>query len=268
MADANASESEPSLSSPGLRLRQAREAAGLSREQVAKNTNISVSHLAAIEADRFAVLPGRTYAIGFSRSYARSVGLDENEIASEVRAALNLAAPAPAFSQSSGFRTPARVPNGLSIIVVALLALTIVTAAVLLRPRDHPTAIRLPLPAASDATPQGSPSPWTAASGTGPDQHAVVLTAEAETVWIRIKDASGKQIVQKELAPKESFTVPAGAQGPLLSTAHPEALTISVGGRPLAHLADRQKILRDVPVSPDALLARAATVGEAGPAGR
>ena len=72
----------------GARLRAAREAEQIELSHVAAETRIPLRHLEAIEAGAFSALPSRTYAIGFSRTFARSVGLDETAIADEVRSEL------------------------------------------------------------------------------------------------------------------------------------------------------------------------------------
>ena len=61
----------------GERLRETRQAKGLEIDQVAAETRIPLRHLESIEAGDFAALPSRTYAIGFTRTYARLLGLDE-----------------------------------------------------------------------------------------------------------------------------------------------------------------------------------------------
>ena len=70
----------------GERLRRAREAAGKSLAEIAAETRIPQRHLTLIEDGAFDALPARTYAVGFSRSYASAVGLDPRAIADEVRA--------------------------------------------------------------------------------------------------------------------------------------------------------------------------------------
>ena len=77
------------LETIGSRLRRAREAAGIGVPALAAQTRISQRQIEAIEAGDFAALPGRTYAIGFSRSLARAVGLDEAEVAAATRAELS-----------------------------------------------------------------------------------------------------------------------------------------------------------------------------------
>ena len=45
-------------------------------------TNIRIRHLAALEREDYDVLPGRTYARAFSRTYATALGLDANKLVS------------------------------------------------------------------------------------------------------------------------------------------------------------------------------------------
>ena len=61
----------------GQILREAREQAKLDLSQVSAQTRIPERHLLAIENGDFGALPARTYAVGFSRTYAKTLGLDE-----------------------------------------------------------------------------------------------------------------------------------------------------------------------------------------------
>lgn len=66
--------------SPGAMLRQARERANLSKEDVAGKLKLSVRQIAAIETGDWSVLPERTFTRGFMRSYARLVSLDPDSL--------------------------------------------------------------------------------------------------------------------------------------------------------------------------------------------
>src|SRR4051812_10970348 len=77
---------EPTTSSAGERLRVAREAKGLSLEELASQTRIPLRHLQSLEQGDWSRLPAPTYTIGFAKSYASAVGLDRNEIADDLRA--------------------------------------------------------------------------------------------------------------------------------------------------------------------------------------
>ena len=58
------------------------------------------------------------------------------------------------------------------------------------------------------------------------------------------------------MAQGETYTVPADVQGPMVWTGRPDALAITVGGRPVPKLAEQQRVMKDVPVTAAALLAR------------
>jgi len=62
--------------SPGAELRAAREAAGLSLDDVAQQLKLAPRQVQALEEDDYAKLPGRTFVRGFVRNYARYLHLD------------------------------------------------------------------------------------------------------------------------------------------------------------------------------------------------
>ena len=64
----------------GARLKKAREGANFSLQDISDRTKISLRFLAAIENDDFSALPGRVYIFGFTRAFARAVGLDEESL--------------------------------------------------------------------------------------------------------------------------------------------------------------------------------------------
>ena len=84
--------------SPGEALQRAREAKGLSIDDLARTTKISRSVLLALEADDSAHLPAPVYTKGFLKAYAREVGLDPDRTAAEYLAEFgpNVAAAIPA----------------------------------------------------------------------------------------------------------------------------------------------------------------------------
>ncbi len=65
---------------PGIRLRQARDAAGLSEEDVAKSLYLTVTHVQALETDDYHNSPGFTFERGYLRAYARLLSLPEDSI--------------------------------------------------------------------------------------------------------------------------------------------------------------------------------------------
>jgi len=71
-------DSESPLETVGHDLRAARLRRGDEIAQVSRALKIRKDHLEALENDRIEDLPGKTYAIGFVRSYARHLGLDSD----------------------------------------------------------------------------------------------------------------------------------------------------------------------------------------------
>ncbi len=63
----------------GEKLRQAREERGFTLSEVSEQTRISSSYLESIENDDYRILPGGIFNKGFVKSYAKFVGLNEQE---------------------------------------------------------------------------------------------------------------------------------------------------------------------------------------------
>jgi transcriptional regulator with XRE-family HTH domain len=63
----------------GEKLRQAREERGTSISEVAEQTRISALYIESIERDDYRTLPGGIFNKGFVKSFARYVGVDEQE---------------------------------------------------------------------------------------------------------------------------------------------------------------------------------------------
>jgi cytoskeleton protein RodZ len=68
------------MSGIGLHFRQAREAMGLSLQEVQQRTKIHAEYLRALEEDRFDQLPSPIYVRAFIRTYANSLGLDAQKL--------------------------------------------------------------------------------------------------------------------------------------------------------------------------------------------
>src|SRR5580765_8044017 len=70
---------ETSMESIGEFFKQVRETKGLTIDEVASKTRIRTDFVKALEDGNFAKLPDQVFARGFVRSYARSLGLDEED---------------------------------------------------------------------------------------------------------------------------------------------------------------------------------------------
>lgn len=255
----------------GAMLAQARTKAKLDLAEVSARTRIPQRHLAAIEAGEYARLPSRTYAVGFSRTYARLLGLDERAVTEQVRLDLEAGDPqGPLRPDRFEPGDPARVPSRRLAWLSALAVVVLVAGAftfyrTYFSPGLGPPPLTAPTPTATQrATTSGSGSANSVAGvpGVAP-RGPVVFTSLADGTWVKFYDASGKRLFEGQLAKGQTFTVPADAQGPKAWTGRPNALAITVGGRTVPMLGTSEVVMKDVPVDAAALLARPASAAPA-----
>lgn len=255
---------ELSLHSAGELLRQAREQKNLSIEEVAKTTRIPQRHLSSIEVGDFDALPGRTYAIGFGKSYARAVGLSDATIGTQLREEMDNQGHAAYQPETSGYspanpssippRTLALVAAGLGVVI---LVGYVVWRTVILQPSDF-DGISGSTDFVEDSTPEISEDGNVqTVSGTQPSATGTVVLTATETVWLKIYDKNGDRMFEKEMAAGETYTVPADAAGPQILTGRPDALTVTIDGNVVPALGTAERTIKDVGISAAALVARA-----------
>jgi cytoskeletal protein RodZ len=252
---------ETPVAGPGAALRAAREAMRLDLSHIAAETRIPLRHLQSIEEGQFAALPSRTYALGFARTYAKAVRLDPEAVADAIRGELadgplRRTVPAPGMEPGD----PARLPSsglawaaGAAVLIFAIGAFAFfrsyfsagVEPGSLLPPEPVETATAA---AAAAELPSGP----------------VVLTATEDGVWVRLYEEGGERLTERTLTQGETIEVPPAARDPRINTGRPDALAITIGGRPVARLAEIPQTVSGMPVSAAALTARgAAPVPEA-----
>jgi len=268
MADGELVEEEGMPPSAGERLREAREAAGMSLEDIATTTRIPTRHLESLEASDFSRLPAPTYTIGFAKNYAAAVGLDRAEIGEQLRS--EMGGSRPTFTPAEVFE-PADPARAMPKWLIAGAIVAILLAVLLInwlnnRSLEGPDEVAAVNEAASvPQQPVAPPAP----QGQGP----VVVTA-TDRVWVEIKDGS-VILRQGELAANEAFQVPANAVAPTLTTAKAEALRITVGtsvaptiGEPAKKVTVSLKpddLMRPQPAAPQAVPPEAAQTAPATP---
>ena len=228
--EAPAPAEEPTV---GERLRAAREAKGLSLEDIAAQTRIPRRHLESIETADWEALPAPTYTTGFAKSYATAVGLDRTDIGDQLRAEMGgqrfTANTLESFEPADPRRT---MPKSLVIgTIVGLIVLIALMSWLNNRSLQQPdetanvaaaqTPTSAPVPAAQ---PRSQPAAAPAA-GT-----PVVLTATAP-VWLQVSEKAGATLFSGTLQPGQTYVVPAAATAPVLKTGKPEALRINVGSQ-------------------------------------
>jgi cytoskeletal protein RodZ len=221
-------ETEPAdVVTAGQRLREAREAKGLSIEEIAAQTRIPTRHLKSLEVGDWEKLPAATYSIGFAKNYAFAVGLDRTEIGDQLRTEMGGSRPVFASPEVYEAADPARtMPKGL---VFGALALLVVVVLALMwmnnRSLEADPAAEVANVEAPAEAPLSTPQPVPQVAAAGP----VVLTA-TDAVWLEVKD--GSVVLKQGLLDRgQSYEIPATAAAPVLTTGKPEALSITVGNQ-------------------------------------
>lgn len=245
-------EEEGTLITVGQQLREAREAKGLSVEDVAASTRIPTRHLMSLEDSAWDKLPAPTYAIGFAKNYAGAIGLDRNAIGDQLRTEMGGSRPVQVQPiEYLEIADPKRsFPKGLVFGALALLALVVI-GLVWMNERQ----LQADVPANETVTnaPVSEPPPPAPIA-----QQPVTLTA-IDAVWLEVKD--GQAILkQGEMKAGEAYQIPANAVAPVLMTGKPEALRITVGDKIAAPVGEAGKRVKDVSLKGADLLAAPAAV--------
>lgn len=241
----------------GGRLRSAREAKGLTLDEVASQTRIPIRHLQHIEREEWDALPAVTYCVGFVRAYGNAVGLDGADLGRELRDRLGgvrTRAPAPEYYQPAD---PARVPPRSLALIAAIIAVVLIGGYLIWRSQldaeDTAPAVTTPVRTQidrPDAPPAAAPPSPGALAG-----QPVVLAATGET-WIKIDDQAGGTIFQGTLAPGQRFQIPGGAQRPVVRTGRPQLVRIYVGGRDVGPIDPVERTVSNVSLRAEDLAAR------------
>ncbi|MBH1999307.1 MAG: DUF4115 domain-containing protein [Sphingomonadaceae bacterium] len=250
---ANASAIQPTT--PGAKLRAAREAKGLSLPEIATRTRIAQRQLEAIERDDYAALPGIPYAVGFARAYARAIDMDDVAIAAEVRNAVHHSDMGANRYEAFEPVDPTRVPSRALAWTAAAIVVVLIAGFTIWRTQMFTPPTGQEIAAQEEAKPAVVRPVGTVP--VAPAAQPVVFTA-VDDVWLRIYDEAGERLKDGLMKKGEVFTLPTDAKGPMILTGRPQALTVTVGGKPVAPLGAPDRTIADVPVSAQALLARAA----------
>lgn len=246
----------------GARLAAAREAQGLSLAEIAERTRVPMRHLHAIEIGDYAGLPAATYSAGFVKGYARLVGLDGQALSQAFREEIGGIEPTRHEPNSYEPADPSRTPSwGLALFALGIAIVLGIgylywrgsiagtdPVALAARSRDQPAA---PAPA-----PPGGPAPAATPASPVAAGGPVTIVAD-ELVWLKVYEMGGATLFTGVLQPQQRYDVPAGAIDPRLRTGRPEAIHVMVGGATIPQLGPADRLIKDVSLKGDALIARA-----------
>lgn len=207
----------------GAALRQAREAAGLSIEQVASQLKMTVRAVANLEADDFSSLGAPVFVRGQLRSYARLLGVDVESFLEH--SGIAPVAPSTLVSHSYTPRYQRVAENlGRRAIYVAITVALVGSVWLGTRPSlDDSDVASLDTPvnpaatqsrAAESAAPRRTPmvasiAPLPAAQQAAP---ALSITFKGDS-WVEVFDAQGRQIEQGTLSAGQQRSYDVGEVG-------------------------------------------------------
>ncbi len=192
----------------GETLRTAREEAGRTVDEAARDTRVRADYLRALEDEEFGAFGGDVYAKGFLSTYARYLGLDTAPLLEQYRRYVQKDDYDPARIAANPVASAPR-DRPPAWIAWAAIAIVVVVAGValtqLLGSRNPEPAVQpAPQPVASSPTPTPSP---TAAASPSPsptfDGVNLVLLFEDDS-WLRVT-IDGKDVLETTIRQGESL---------------------------------------------------------------
>jgi cytoskeleton protein RodZ len=247
----------------GALLAEARAATGRELADLARETRVPLRHLMAIEADDHEALPALPYALGFVKSFARSVGLNPESVGAQFRAETRLTPHVPTATSMEPL-DEARLPSrglawaGVGVLVLVIGGLGLYGSGVL---DPVPTAPKATAPAAAPAVaapvPPAVATPGAVAAPTAiPTAGEVVLTARTD-VWVKIYSReTGRKAFQGLMVAGSIYKVPAD-DGPLvLRAGRAGEIEVTVAGVKLPPLGGSVDTVDGVVLTAPALAAR------------
>jgi cytoskeleton protein RodZ len=221
---------------PATRLREAREAKGLSHRQLAEATKLSVRVIELLERDRVAELPDGIYRRSIIRAVAREVGLKPDQILNDFIAAHpeDLAAPSGAMivetKPTSSFQRALAVVSAVLPMAAGVLYFAL--------PADRAQVAVLP-PSSIEQRPQEPIRPTAAVMPIGgfapvslPDSRpvpVVVTLTISSRCQLRVI-ADGNEIVSRVMEPGETLPIELGGELLLLGD-NASAVQFSINGQ-------------------------------------
>lgn len=267
------------MGSFGERLRREREMRGITLDEIAESTKIARRHLESLEKEDFDSLPGGIFNRGFVRSYARYLGIDEDQAVSDYSSAA--AEPQPETQDKFPLDVPEPDPKlnprrSTLPLLLALLALVAVLAIFWARTRSRsgenqesasasmpsPNRSASPSPSLAPAASPDTNSEGSAASTREPASNSSNATAVAQppvtsvasqtperlfSVMIMAKEdslvivtADGKTVLSRVLNAGEQQTFRAGRRI-VFTTGNAGGVDVSFNGKPVGTLGNESE---------------------------
>ena len=288
-------DSDMPLETVGQDLRAARLRRGDDLATVSGVLKIRKDHLEALEEDRLDALPGRTYAVGFVRSYADYLGLDASHCVERFKAEIAGRSDSDHMPQVNVIDEDdqRRLPQGWKIIASVTVLLMIFaayylissTSAMLSQPATPlPPAQLAPKPAASVArhaavapqtapstagttvvgTPPGVPTAASPATATplpagqtyGDQAHSArVVLRMHQATRILVQGPDGVAYINRTLNPGDTYNVP-NVVGVTLTTTNASAIEVDLDGQAMGFAGQGTGVAEGISLDPQSIVDR------------
>ncbi len=237
---------------------------GITLDEISESTKISRRHLESLEREDFDSLPGGIFNKGFVRSYARFLGLDEDQAVADYSAANNEQPSPPdqfpleVHQKPNRELNPRRSPLPMILAIVALVG---VLAVLWARNRGHrsesagtrpapPTSTAAaaaapvtarPVAVETHSAPAPTPTPARAVAKPTPDPNSFVILVRAkEDSWVSLQ-ADGKITWEGFLKANKQRFVRAGKRV-VLTTNNAGGLVVRHNGKIVGALGSESEV--------------------------
>ncbi|MBI1233972.1 MAG: DUF4115 domain-containing protein [Alphaproteobacteria bacterium] len=259
--------------SAGEKLRDARARLGLTLDSAAARTRIRRDYLEALETMDPRGLPSRAYCVGYLRTYAQFLSLDETAIVDQFKREVDTQT-GRAIPTAPKEKREIKLPRGAFGAVLILAGVASIawwyanTSSGEGAFADVPPPPDAELSLLEDDTLANGARNWSVgdvwrdlpAPGTATEE--VVLEASAPT-WLEVRDGSGRLLFSRELAAGERYRA-LSEDGLTVTTADAGAIEVFVDGQSFGLLGEPGTSLDEHPVHAGAFMVAEAEIETAG----
>lgn len=233
---------ERELAHIGAELGAKRMEAGLSLKEMAAQIRIQYAYLDAIERLDKEALPTLGYALGYVRTYARFVGMDEK--AAMDRFKIEIEAPRYLSAQAQPHyvsKRSIRLPKG-SVAIGAVLSCAFVVASWFGMKSDAISAT------SSNLSVQPTEN-WDFAPVEPIKTNANMISLKAiGPSWVHVLDADGNTLISRIMVPGEIFETER-KNAPVLSLRDAGAIELYLGGQRIGPIGQRGEAAKNIPLA-------------------
>ena len=239
----------------GIRLRELREAKGVSLDDIARSTRVGRGHLEALESDSWGDLPSPVFVKGFIRAYCEFLEASPEEALGLYREATGETVKPDRVQSAVHTRPTRRVgPLMVSLILFVALGASLFALRIGLKssPRPAPT-VSGAARGNAESVPSSTPTPVRSApavpiqpapvpaGGPGPAGQRLLIRA-VEPTWIRVQVDEGQ--VTEELLQAGAIREWTAARRFVLTVGNAGGLEVDLNGRRIPALGARGAVLQ------------------------